>query len=67
MISVNDLVCEGFAQSDLDIRLALGNTAELPDQQQELIHEGRNRSHLAWQRALQFDARAALIMGCSHS
>src|SRR5438874_9876912 len=33
----------------------------------ELIHERKNRSHFAWQRALQFDARAALIMGYSHS
>jgi hypothetical protein len=66
MISVNDCVCEGFAQGNLNVALALRNTAALPDQEHELIHEGRNRSHLAWQRALQFDARATLT-GCIHS
>jgi hypothetical protein len=28
----------------------------------ELIHEGRNRSHFAWQRAVQFDAMAVVIV-----
>src|SRR6202051_3958902 len=67
MISVNDRVCEGFAQCDLNPALALRNTAALPEQEHEPIHEGRNRSHFAWQRALQFDARADLIMGHRHS
>ena len=66
MISVNDRVCEGFAQCDLDVALALRNTAALPEQEHELIHEGRNRSHLAWQRALQFDAGAAVIVRYRH-
>jgi hypothetical protein len=52
MISVNDRVCEGFAQCDLNPALALRNTAALPEQEHEPIHEGRNRSHFAWQRAL---------------
>src|ERR1700688_405080 len=52
MISVNDRVCEGFAQCDLNPALALRNTAALPEQEHEPIHEGRDRSHLAWQRAL---------------
>jgi hypothetical protein len=65
MISVHDRVCEGFAQCDLHVALALRNTAALPEQEHEPIHEGGNRSHLAWQRALQFDARAALNMGLS--
>src|SRR6202035_4976705 len=64
MISVNDRVRESFPQSDLNVALALIGTAALPDQSHEFIHEGRNRSHFAWQRVLQFDARAALIMGC---
>src|ERR1700730_18296363 len=67
MISVNDRVCEGFAQCDLNPALALRNTAALPEQEHEPIHEGRNRSHFAWQRALQLDARADLIMGHRHS
>jgi hypothetical protein len=67
MISMNDRVCEGFAQCDLNVVLALSGTAALPDQSHELIHEGRNRSHFAWQSALQFDARAVLIMGYRHS
>src|SRR5438094_10655474 len=67
MISMNDRVCAGFAQCDLNVALALRNAAALPDQEHELIHERKNRSHFAWQRALQFDARAALIMGYSHS
>src|SRR6202451_1977639 len=52
MISVNDRVCEGFAQCDLNPALALRNTAALPEQEHEPIHEGRNRSHFARQRAL---------------
>src|ERR1700686_1115705 len=65
MISVNDRVREGFAQCDLNVVRAFGNAAALPEQDHELVHEGRNRSQLAWQRALQFDARAAL-MGYIH-
>src|SRR5580658_2008165 len=64
MISMNDRVRESFAQCDLNVALALIGTAALPDQSHEFIHEGRNRSHFAWQRVLQFDARAALIMDC---
>src|SRR5271168_3965728 len=67
MISVNDRVCEGFAQCDLNVALALSSTATLSDQGHELIHEGRNRSDFAWQRAFQFEARGALIMGYRHS
>jgi hypothetical protein len=63
MISVNDGVCECFTQRNLNVALALWDTAALPDQEHELVHEGRNRRHFAWQRALQFDARAGLIMG----
>src|ERR1700693_161348 len=37
------------------------------EQEHDSIHEGRNRSHFAWQSALQFDARAVLIMGYRHS
>src|ERR1700676_3818589 len=62
MISVNDRVCEGFAQCDLNVAIALRNTAALPEQEPELIHEGRNRRHFAWQRALQLDARAVVIV-----
>jgi len=64
MISVNDRVRESFAQCDLNVVLALSGTAALPDQSHEFIHEGRNRSHFAWQRVLQFETRAALIMDC---
>src|SRR5260370_13670515 len=67
MISVNDRVGEGFAQRDLHVALALRNTAALSEQHHEPIHEGRNRGHFACQRALQFDARAALNMGYRHS
>src|ERR1700686_3833931 len=67
VIPVNDRVCEGFAQCDLNPALALRNTAALPEKEHEPIHEGRNRSHFAWQSALQFDARAVLIMDYRHS
>ena len=67
MISVNDRVCESFTQCDLNVALALRNTAAVPEQEHESIHEGRDRSHFAWQRALQFDTRTGLIMGYSHS
>src|SRR5437667_12507337 len=63
MISMNDRVCAGFAQCDLNVALALRNAAALPDQEHELIHERKNRSHFAWQRALQFDARGRLDHG----
>src|SRR5580698_7621941 len=62
MISVNDCVCEGLPQSDLNLALALRNAAALPEQEHQPIHEWRNRSDFAWQRAFQFEARAALIM-----
>jgi hypothetical protein len=64
---MNDRVSESFAQCDLNVALALRNTAALPEQEHESIHEGRDRGQLAWQRALQFDTRADLIMGYSHS
>ena len=67
MTSMNDRVCESFTQCDLNVALALRNTAALPEQEHESIHEGSDRSHFAWQRALPFEARAALIMGYSHS
>src|SRR5712671_4485769 len=67
MISVNDRVCESFAQCDINVALAVRNTAALPEQDHEPIHEGGNRSYFAWQRAFQSDARAALIMGYHHS
>ncbi len=65
MISVNDRVYEGFAQCDLNVTLAVRNA--LPDQEHKPIYEGRNRTHFAWQRALQVDARPALFMGYCHS
>jgi hypothetical protein len=64
---MNDRVSESFAQCDLDIALALSNTAALPEQEHESIHEGRDRSQFARQRALQFDTRADLIMGYGHA
>jgi hypothetical protein len=67
LISVNDGVREGFAQCHLNVAVALRNTAALSDQAHEFIDEGGNRSHLASQRALQFNARAALIPGYRHS
>jgi hypothetical protein len=67
MISVNDRVCESFAQRDLNVALALSSTAALLDQDHEFIHEGRNRNDFARQRAFQFEARAALIMGYRRS
>ena len=67
MISMNDRVCEDFAQCDLNVSLVSGGTSALRDEEHELIHEGRNRSHFAWQSALQFDARAVLIMDYRHS
>jgi hypothetical protein len=67
VISMNDRVSESFAQCDLDIALALRNTAALPEQEHESIHEGRDRSQFARQRALQFDTRADLIMGYGQS
>ncbi len=33
MISMNDRVCAGFAQCDLNVALALRNAAALPDQE----------------------------------
>ena len=40
MISMNDRVCEGFAQRDLNPALALRNTAALPEQEHEPITKG---------------------------
>src|ERR1700722_5698483 len=67
MISVNDGVCQGFAQCDLNIAQALRNTATVPEQEHEPVHEGRNRGHFAWQRVLQSYVRAPVIMRCPHS
>jgi hypothetical protein len=67
MIPVDDRVCESFAQCDLNVALALVSVAALPHQPHEFIHEGRNRSHFAWQRAFQLEARGALVIGYCHS
>ncbi len=56
MIPVDDRVCPGFAQCDLNLALALRNTPAPPEQEHAPIYEGRNRSHFAWQRALQVGA-----------
>jgi hypothetical protein len=42
MISVNDRVCQGFAQCAVNIALAPRNAAALLNQEHELIDEGRN-------------------------
>ena len=67
MISVNDGVCQGFPQRDFNVARPFRNTAAIPEQEHEFVHEGRNRSHFAWQRALQSDVRAAVIMHYRHS
>jgi hypothetical protein len=66
-ISVNDGVCQGFAQCDLNIAQAFRNTTALPEQEYEPVHEGRNRGHFAWQGALQSDVRTSVIMRYRHS
>jgi len=43
---MNDRVSESFAQCDLNVALALRNTAALPEQEHESIHEGRDRGQL---------------------
>src|ERR1700683_685549 len=48
VISVNDGVCHGFPQCDFNVAHARGNTAAIPEQEHEFVHEGRNRSHFAW-------------------
>ena len=40
MISVNDRVCEGFAQCDLNVALALSSTATLSDKGMSLSTKG---------------------------
>src|SRR6266481_3388608 len=67
MISVNDGVCQGFPQRDFNVGHALGNTAAIGEQGHEVVHEGRNHSHFAWQGALQSEVRAPVIMRCRHS
>jgi hypothetical protein len=67
MISVNDGVCQGFPQRDLNVALPFRNAAAIPEQEHEFVHEGRNRSHFAWQGALQSDMRVPVIMRCRHS
>jgi hypothetical protein len=67
MISVNDGVCQGFAQCDFNVAHAFRNTAALPEQEHEPVHEGRNGSHFAWQGVLQSNVRAPVIMRCFHS
>ena len=52
MISVNDRFCDGFAQCDLIVALALRNTTALPDQEHEFIHEGRNRRRFGKERSI---------------
>jgi hypothetical protein len=56
-------VCEGFAHCDINVALALSNTAALLDQEDEPIHERRNRSYAAWQRALQSESRRLIDDG----
>src|SRR5580700_1461736 len=66
MISVNDCVCEGFTQCNFNVAHVCRNTAVPPKKNHEIVHEGGNRGHITWQRAFQFDRRAALVMGYSH-
>ena len=67
MISMKDGVCQGLAQCDLTVGLAFRETAALPHQKHELVHEGRNCGHFARQRALYIEVSAAVIMVYSHS
>jgi hypothetical protein len=62
MISVNDCVCQGLPQCDFDVAHAFRITAAIHEQEHELVHEGRNRGHFAWQGPLQSDVRAAVIV-----
>src|ERR1700730_555387 len=66
-ISVNDGVCQGFPQRNFNVAHAFSNAAALPEQEHEFVHEGRNRGHFAWQRALQSDMRTPEIICCRHS
>jgi len=66
MISVKDSVCQGFPQRDFNVTHAFRNTAAIPEQEHEFVHERRYRSHFAWQGALQSDVRAAVTMRCRH-
>jgi hypothetical protein len=67
MISVNDRVCQAFPQRDLNLAHALRNTAAIPEQEHEFVHEGRNRSHFAWQGPLRSDVTVSVIMRYRHS
>jgi|SRR6516162_2410428 hypothetical protein len=52
-------------KSDVNFALALRNTAALPEQEHEPIHEGRNGSHFAWQRASPIRCKCRLDYGLS--
>ena len=65
-VPVDDRVCESFTQCNLNVTPAFRNTAALFEQRHEPVYERRNRSNNAWQRALQFDARAALVIVYAH-
>src|ERR1700747_2617374 len=67
MISVKDSVCQGFPQCDFNVTHAFGHTAAISQQEHKFVHERRNRSHFAWQGALQSDVRAPVIMRYRHS
>jgi hypothetical protein len=60
MVSVNDGVCQGFPQHDFNVARPLRNTAAMPEQEHEFVHERRNCCHFAWQGALQSEVRAAV-------
>ena len=64
---MNDGVCQGFPQRDFNVAHPFRNTAAIPEQEHEFVHERRNRSHFAWQGALQSDVRAAVIVRYRHS
>jgi hypothetical protein len=66
-ISVNNGVCEGFPQCDFYVAHTFSNAAAIPEQEHEFVDKGRNRSHFAWQGALQSDVRAPVIMRDRHS
>src|SRR5579872_2745824 len=67
VISVNDGVCQGFPQRNFNVAPASRNTAAIPEQEHEFVHEGRNRSHFAGQGPFQSDVRISVIMRCRHS
>ena len=71
MISVKDGVGQSLSQCDFNVAHGFRNTAAIPEQEHKLVHEGRNRSHFAWQGTLQSDAWAVVgflfyIMRCRH-